>query len=75
MAARIAECSTVVAIDVHDDRLTLAREIGATHVINSLTEDAAARQPIQANRLLIETMPEACRVCRLRSAWSSPATA
>lgn len=43
MAARIAECSTVVAIDVHDDRLTLAQEIGATHVINSLTEDVAAR--------------------------------
>ncbi|MGO2749569.1 MAG: NAD(P)-dependent alcohol dehydrogenase [Pseudoclavibacter sp.] len=43
MAARIAECTAVVAVDIHDDRLTLAKELGATHVINSLTEDVAAR--------------------------------
>jgi aryl-alcohol dehydrogenase len=43
MAARIAHCSIVVAIDIHDDRLTLARELGATDVINSMTEDVAAR--------------------------------
>lgn len=43
MAARIAECSKVVAVDIHDDRLTLARELGATDVINSKTEDVAAR--------------------------------
>jgi aryl-alcohol dehydrogenase len=43
MAARIAECAIVVAIDIHDDRLTLAQELGATHAINSRTEDIAAR--------------------------------
>jgi aryl-alcohol dehydrogenase len=43
MAARVAECAIVVAIDLHDDRLTLARELGATHTINSKTEDVAAR--------------------------------
>ena len=43
MAARVAECAIVVAIDVFDERLTLARELGATHTINSRTEDVAAR--------------------------------
>jgi len=43
MAARVAECAIVVAIDVHDSRLELARELGATHTINSLTEDVPAR--------------------------------
>ncbi len=32
MAARIAGCATIYAIDRHDNRLALARELGATHV-------------------------------------------
>jgi aryl-alcohol dehydrogenase len=43
MAAKVADCSIIVAIDIHDSRLDLARELGATHTINSLTEDVAAR--------------------------------
>ncbi|WP_291049618.1 NAD(P)-dependent alcohol dehydrogenase [Herbiconiux sp.] len=43
MAAKVADCAVVVAIDIHDSRLELARELGATHTINSLTEDVAAR--------------------------------
>jgi aryl-alcohol dehydrogenase len=42
MAARVAECSTIIAVDIHDSRLELARELGATHVINSGREDIAA---------------------------------
>jgi aryl-alcohol dehydrogenase len=34
MAAKIAGCDPIIAIDVHDHRLTLARELGATHTIN-----------------------------------------
>ena len=34
MAAKIAGCDPIIAVDVHDDRLTLARELGATHAIN-----------------------------------------
>jgi aryl-alcohol dehydrogenase len=34
MAARIVGCDPIIAIDVHDERLALARELGATHVIN-----------------------------------------
>jgi aryl-alcohol dehydrogenase len=34
MAARIAGCDPIVAVDVHEPRLVLARELGATHTIN-----------------------------------------
>jgi aryl-alcohol dehydrogenase len=34
MAARIAGCDPIIAIDVHEHRLDLAREFGATHTIN-----------------------------------------
>jgi aryl-alcohol dehydrogenase len=39
MAAVIAECNTIIGIDVVPERLELAKEIGATHVINSNEED------------------------------------
>jgi aryl-alcohol dehydrogenase len=34
---------TVIAVDINDDRLALATELGATHVINGANEDAVAR--------------------------------
>ena len=37
MAAKIAGCDPIVAVDVHDHRLDLARELGATHTINHRT--------------------------------------
>jgi len=43
MAAQVADCAIIVAVDIHDSRLELARELGATHVINSKTEDVAER--------------------------------
>jgi aryl-alcohol dehydrogenase len=34
MAARIAGCDPIIAVDIHAGRLALARELGATHVID-----------------------------------------
>ena len=34
MAAKIAGCDPIIAVDVHDERLALAQALGATHVIN-----------------------------------------
>jgi aryl-alcohol dehydrogenase len=34
MAARIAGCEPIVAVDIHERRLALARELGATHTID-----------------------------------------
>jgi len=42
MAAVIAGCTTIIAIDIVDSRLALAMELGATHTINSKTDDVAA---------------------------------
>ena len=42
MAARIAGCSTIVAVDLHENRLALARELGATHVFIAGSADPVA---------------------------------
>lgn len=34
MAAKIANCKHIIAVDVHDERLKLAKELGATHTFN-----------------------------------------
>jgi len=34
MAAKIAGCDPIIAVDIHKDRLTLARSLGATHTID-----------------------------------------
>lgn len=39
MAGRVAGATTIVAIDIHDSRLELARQIGATHTINARSAD------------------------------------
>ncbi|GGE32852.1 alcohol dehydrogenase [Pullulanibacillus camelliae] len=39
MAAKIVGCSKIIAVDVHDSRLELAKELGATHVINGAKVD------------------------------------
>jgi aryl-alcohol dehydrogenase len=40
MAAKIAGCSAIIAVDVVPTRLELALELGATHAINSKNTDA-----------------------------------
>lgn len=39
MAAKIVGCSKIIAVDLNDDRLALAKEVGATHVVNSKNTD------------------------------------
>lgn len=42
MAARVAGCTAIIAVDVKDNRLEVAQDLGATHVIN-----AAQTDPVQ----------------------------
>lgn len=42
MAARVAGATTIIAVDITPSRLDLARELGATHVINSRETDPVA---------------------------------
>lgn len=39
MAAKVEGASTIIAVDMHDSRLELAKELGATHVINAGSGD------------------------------------
>src|SRR5690554_5275358 len=39
MAAKILGCEYIIAVDVHDNRLTLAKELGATHTLNGQQVD------------------------------------
>ena len=41
MAGKVAGCARVIAVDIHDNRLELARELGATDTINTKSVDLA----------------------------------
>lgn len=43
MATKIEGYTTIIAFDIHDSRLELAKELGATHMINRLKEDVVER--------------------------------
>ena len=47
MAGRISGCTTVIAVDIVDSRLALAKELGATAAVNSKNED-----PVEAIKKL-----------------------
>ena len=49
MAARIAGCEPIIAVDLHPNRLALARLLGATHTI-----DAASLDPVAEIRKVTE---------------------
>jgi S-(hydroxymethyl)glutathione dehydrogenase/alcohol dehydrogenase len=42
-ASALVTAYPVVAVDLHDNRLELAKRMGATHVVNSARDDASAR--------------------------------
>jgi len=43
LAAVVSGCTTIIAVDIHEDRLKLAKDMGATHLVNAVKED-----PVQA---------------------------
>jgi len=43
MAAKVAGCSKIIAVDLFESRLQMARELGATHGINPEKENAVDR--------------------------------
>jgi aryl-alcohol dehydrogenase len=51
MAAKIAGCATIIACDVIDSRLEMARELGATHTINSRSVSSVADEVRKLTRL------------------------
>ncbi len=64
LAARVTGCETIVAVDLRASRLELARELGATHVVDASREDPveAIRELGGADRTLEATgSPQAVR--------------
>lgn len=45
LAATLCGCTAIVAVDINDDRLKMARELGATHTVNPVSTD-----PVKAIR-------------------------
>jgi S-(hydroxymethyl)glutathione dehydrogenase/alcohol dehydrogenase len=43
MGARVCECRTIIAVDTRESKLGLAREFGATHLVNAASEDPRSR--------------------------------
>lgn len=43
MAAKASSATTIIAVDVNEERLAFSKELGATHTINSLTENVQDR--------------------------------
>ncbi|MGY4103482.1 NAD(P)-dependent alcohol dehydrogenase [Nocardia sp. R16R-3T] len=41
LGAKVAECATIIAVDIQDARLAKATELGATHTVNPSEVDAA----------------------------------
>jgi aryl-alcohol dehydrogenase len=35
LAAVVCGCTTIIAVDIHSDRLEMARELGATHIVHA----------------------------------------
>ncbi len=47
MGAKLAGCSTIIAVDIQASRLELARELGATHTINSAEEKQVSARMLE----------------------------
>lgn len=43
LGAKVAGCTTIIAVDINQQRLDFIKELGATHVINSKNEDPVER--------------------------------
>jgi aryl-alcohol dehydrogenase len=39
LGAVVCGCTTIIAVDIHPDRLKMAQELGATHTVNASKED------------------------------------
>lgn len=67
LAAKLAGCEPIIAVDVFDERLALARSLGATHTVNATTpqfvEEIRSLAGGRGARLCLEAagFPEALR--------------
>jgi aryl-alcohol dehydrogenase len=58
LAAVVCECATIIAVDIHESRLELAQELGATHCV-----DAGKEDPVKAIQELTGGGPDFSLEC------------
>jgi aryl-alcohol dehydrogenase len=58
LAAVVCECNFIVAVDIHESRLRIAKELGATHAVNASKED-----PVEAIKNIIGGGPDFTLEC------------
>jgi len=63
MATKLYDCKRVIAIDVSDDKLKLAREFGATDIINSLNENALNKIRLLTDNKGVDYSVDASGLC------------
>ncbi|NLO93057.1 MAG: NAD(P)-dependent alcohol dehydrogenase [Clostridiaceae bacterium] len=51
MGAKIAGCTTIIACDIKDSRLEVAKEFGATHTINSMNVESVVDEVKKITRI------------------------
>lgn len=69
--ARIAGAQTIVAVDVHSDKLALARIVGATHTVDARTGDPAAAVRDASDGGVDHAFEAAGRHDTIEQAWGS----
>ena len=59
MATKLYDCHTIIAVDINDHKLELAKKFGATHTINTTKEDITQRLSEITNGLGVDYSIEA----------------
>jgi S-(hydroxymethyl)glutathione dehydrogenase/alcohol dehydrogenase len=50
LAARAARCQTIIAVDIHPEKLRLAEEVGATHLVDGGADPVTAIRALTAGK-------------------------
>jgi aryl-alcohol dehydrogenase len=58
LAAVVCGCTTIIGVDIHEDRLKMAKDMGATHTVSAAKED-----PVQAIQEITGGGPEYSLEC------------
>ena len=75
IGAAFSGCGKIIAVDIYDSKLELAKELGATHVINSRNTDPCTKIKELTNNLGVNYAVEASGVAKvMEQAYESTST-
>jgi S-(hydroxymethyl)glutathione dehydrogenase/alcohol dehydrogenase len=65
MATMLFQCSKVIAVDISDEKLALAREFGASHTVNSSRQDAIEEIRVLTDNVGVDYAVESSGLCEV----------